>query len=66
MCFMPKKPKPLAAPLAAPEKTAEPDPIGGARKAEDEALFGGVPDLRVDRSIASGGAVGEGSGLNIM
>lgn len=66
MCFMPKKPKPLADPLAAPEKTADPQDVGAARKAEDNTLFGGVPDLRVDRSTTSGGAVDGGSGLNIM
>lgn len=61
MCFFPKTKKPLATTTSEPEKTADPQDIGGARKAEDNTLFGGVPDLRVDRtstptSIPAGGA----------
>ncbi len=48
-----------------PQKTAEPDEIGSARKAEDEDLFGSsTPDLRVDRP--STGTVAGGSGLKLM
>jgi hypothetical protein len=67
MCFVPKTPKnTIPAEQAQPEKVAQPDEIGAGRKAEDEALFGGVPDLRVDRSAVSGGAAAGGSGLKTM
>jgi hypothetical protein len=66
MCFIPKNDASVAKPIAEPEKTAEPPAIGDARKAEDEALFGGVPDLRVDRSATSGGATAGGTGLKMM
>lgn len=52
--------------LPDPEKIAEPTAIGDARKAEDTALFGGVPNLRVDRSATSGGVGADGSGLGTM
>jgi hypothetical protein len=52
--------------MAEPEKTAEPDEVGAARKAEDEELFGGVPELRVDRSATSGGVAASGTGLKVM
>lgn len=66
MCF-PKTPKPTPVPkeLPKPEAVAEPDEIGVARAAEDDSLFGGIPDLRVDRSLTGGGAGASGSGLNM-
>ncbi len=64
MCFA--KSKKLAKPNPEPEKPAEPEEIGKARAAEDEELFGGVPDLRTDRSISSGGAGAGGAGPQIM
>lgn len=48
-----------------PEATAEPTQIGNARKKEDDELFGGVPDLRVDRSTPTSVA-SSGAGLNLM
>lgn len=65
MCFNPPKQKKLADPIPQPEKVAEPSEIGDARKAEDETLFGGVPDLRVDRSVTSGGTTADGTGLKL-
>lgn len=53
-------------PMPEPEETAEPDEVGAARKAEDEELFGGVPELRVDRSATAGGVAASGSGLKVM
>lgn len=66
MCFFPKTPKAtVPAPDAQPQKTADPQEIGAPRKAEDQTLFGGIPDLRVDRSTTSGGVGAGGSGLNV-
>lgn len=64
MCF--NKPKPLPKPTPPPEKPAEPVDVGSARKAEDQELFGGVPDLRTDTSITDQGAAAGGSGVNMM
>ncbi len=64
MCFG-QKPPAVAKEMSQPEKVAEPDEIGASRAAEDEALFGGVPDLRVDRSLTDGGAGASGTGLNL-
>lgn len=64
MCF--PKQKKLPKPTAEPEKPADPPEVGEARKAEDEQLFGGVPDLRTDRSALEGGAGAGGSGLGQM
>lgn len=66
MCIFGKtKDTKMAKEIATPEKTAEPTEVGTARTAEDEALFGGIPDLRVDRSVASGGNT-TGTGLKVM
>jgi hypothetical protein len=48
-----------------PEQTAEPTQIGQTRKAEDTSLFGGVPDLRVDRTTPAA-VTNAGSGLALM
>lgn len=65
-CFFPKTPKAdVPPPTAQPEQTAEPQQIGQARQAEDQTLFGGIPDLRVDRSTTGGGVGAGGSGLNV-
>ena len=48
-----------------PEDTAEPTAIGKGRKQEDEQLFGGTPDLRVDRNTPPA-VSGAGAGLNLM
>lgn len=64
MCFAPKSPK-VGKDTAQPEKTAEPVDIGDARTKEDNTLFGGVPDLRVDRSATTGGAAAGGAGLKM-
>lgn len=67
MCFVPKKPNTtLPKEQSQPEAVATPDEIGASRKAEDQTLFGGVPDLRVDRSATGGGATAGGSGLKVM
>lgn len=63
MCFFGKQ-KDVPKSIPAPAKSPEVPEVGAARKAEDDALFGGVPDLRVDRS-ATGGGVATGSGLSI-
>lgn len=55
MCFPKKQNLPAASPP--PEKPPEPAEVGSARKAEDQALFGGVPNLRTDRSTVGQGAV---------
>lgn len=65
-CFFPKTPSAnVPGPAAQPEKTADPQQIGQARQAEDQTLFGGIPDLRVDRSTTGGGVGAGGSGLNV-
>lgn len=65
-CFFPKAPKAnVPAPTPQPEKTADPTEIGDARKAEDETLFGGIPDLRVDRSAAPTSMPAGGAGLAV-
>lgn len=67
MCFGGSQPQPAATPAAAPAPpapTATPDAVGSARKAEDLALFGSVqPNMRVDRSVTSGGVGQGGSGI---
>lgn len=66
MC--PPKPPKLADPLPPPEKTAEPAEIGSLRKAEDETLFGGVPDLRTPTTpalTASTGLAGARGGMKL-
>lgn len=62
MCLGQKQTK-LAKPIQAPEDAAPPEEIGAARAAEDELLFGGVPDLRIDRSAVGGGVGAGGTGL---
>lgn len=50
-----------------PETTAEPTAIGGARKQEDEALFGSTsPELRTNRTATPPGVAASGSGLKLM
>ena len=69
MCFGSPKPQPQTQAAAAPPPPApiaEEQDIAAARTAEDEKLFGtSQPTLRVDRSLASGGAVAGGSGLRM-
>lgn len=67
MCIFkqPKAAKPMT-PTAEPEETAEPTEIGAARKAEDEALFGGEQSLRVNTDTVGQGAVAGGTGLRMM
>ena len=60
---------PTPAPAPAPPPPAplaeETDPTG-PRKAEDKVNFGTTtPDLRVDRSVTSGGSVAGGAGLSL-
>ncbi len=67
MCIF-KQPKPnktVNQSVPEPEKTAEPTDVGSARDQEDKDLFGGVPDLRVDRN-STGTNTAAGSGLNLM
>lgn len=67
MCFLPKTPKnKVPGPTPEPEKVATPQDIGGNRKAEDNTLFGGVPDLRVDRSAAPVAVSAGGAGLGTL
>lgn len=67
MCFF-KTAKPKAMPeVPEPEQTAEAQEIGGARKAEDDALFGEAgQSLRVDREAIGTGATSGGAGLRMM
>lgn len=66
MCFMPKaKQQKVPQEQKQPEPIANPDEVGEARIAENDALFGGVPDLRVDRSATGGGATSGGAGLKM-
>lgn len=50
-----------------PAPVAEEVDVKGARKAEDRAQFGptGVPNLRVDRSVTSGGSTAGGTGIRM-
>lgn len=65
-CFFPKSSQgKVPGPTPQPEKTADPQQIGQARQQEDQTLFGGIPDLRVDRSTTGGGVGAGGSGLNV-
>lgn len=68
MCIFgsPKKDQVVQQTVPSPEPIAEATSIGKARKAEDEDLYGGTPDLRVARnpSLNTNGAAG--SGLNLM
>jgi hypothetical protein len=67
MCFFPKAKEPkVSNPLAEPDKTADPVDIGNNRKAEDKTLFGGIPDLRVDRSAAPASIPAGGAGLGTL
>lgn len=66
MCFFPKTPDPkVPAPTPEPQKVADPQQIGSARKAEDQTLFGGIPDLRVDRAAAPAALNTGGAGLSV-
>lgn len=62
MCFGDAPEQQLADPAPKPEKSALPDDIGSQRKAEDEALFGGQPDLV--RTPPTTGAITGGAGLS--
>lgn len=67
MCFFPKAKTPTVPdPTPQPQKVADPTDIGAARKAEDNTLFGGVPDLRVDRSAAPASIPAGGAGLGTL
>lgn len=72
MCFgakaapqqTPLAPAPAPAP---PEQPAEAQDPVSPRKAEDKELFGtSTPDLRVDRSVSSGGVGSGGTGIRMM
>lgn len=63
---MPKSNKTVNQNVPDPEKTADPQQIGSGRKAEDQALFGGAPDLRVDRTSNPASLAAAGSGLKLM
>jgi hypothetical protein len=65
-CFFPKTPDTkVPNPTPQPEKTADPQQVGAQRKAEDQTLFGGIPDLRVDRSAAPPSLPAGGAGLSV-
>jgi hypothetical protein len=67
MCFLPKpKGNKVPDPTPEPQKVADPQEIGGARKAEDKTLFGGIPDLRVDRNSAPAAVNTGGAGLGTL
>ena len=70
MCFMKKtKPQPSMAPPEPPPPPPDMEPdVGGARKAEDEAMNGTTqaPDLRVDKSAGGGSNRAGGTGLSSM
>lgn len=65
MClFGQSQPKPKETPP--PVKPADQKDIGSKAHSQALALFGGVPNLRVDRSVSDGGVAADGSGLNMM
>lgn len=66
MCIVPKMSKPTVNQAPQPEATAAPQDPTQNRKAEDKALFGGVPDLRIDPSATAGGATAGGAGLKMQ
>ena len=67
MCLFGKKQKTSFKETPPPEKGAEPLEVGSARTAEDEALFGGQPNLAVNRdNAAPAGVTSGGSGLRMM
>lgn len=65
MCIIPKAKVATQGQASQPEQTATPQDVGQARQQENQSLFGGVPDLRIDPSASSGGAVAGGSGLKM-
>lgn len=67
MCFKPKaQTQTVNQTVPQPDATAEPTAIGKPRAAEDTTLFGGTPDLRVDRSTTPAAVSTGGTGLNLM
>lgn len=66
MCFMKKQEVKQRDPIAPPEKIADPTDVGAVRKREDEELFGGVPDMRVDRSAIPDAVAGGGGLREVM
>lgn len=62
----PKQNKVINQTVPDPQETADPTEIGGARKAEDKALFGGTPDLRTSRNSTPAAVANSGSGLKLM
>jgi hypothetical protein len=70
MCIVPKsnpqQQQTVQQTVPSPEPTAsasaEPTQIGSKRKEEDQNLFGGTPDLRIDRTTPPA-VTGAGSGL---
>lgn len=68
MCMF-KQPKPnkvVQQTVPSPQPTAEPTEVGDVRKAEDEELYGGVPDLRVARTSTPASVSTGGAGLKLM
>lgn len=66
MClFGNKPPKQQFHPTPQPEKTADPLEVGVAREAEDQTLFGGQPNLSVNRDTVAPGVVAGGTGLRM-
>lgn len=66
MCLKQSTPKNQFKPTPPPEQSAEPLDIGAPREAEDEALFGGQPNLSVNRDAIGKGVAASGSGLRMM
>lgn len=67
MCLWNKTETPkVGGPQPLPEKTATPENVGDPRKVEDQALFGGTPDLRTDRTAATPAIASQGTGLKVM
>jgi hypothetical protein len=66
MCFPRANKQNQFKPTPPPEKAAEPLEVGSAREAEDEALFGGQPNLSVNRDSLGKGVAKSGTGLRMM
>lgn len=63
----PKQNKVVNQTVPDPEETADPTDIGGARKVEDESLFGSTsPELRTNRAVTPPAVTSGGSGLKLM
>lgn len=66
MCIFGKKQSPTPQSTAPAAEAAQQTDVGSKRSQENIDLFGGVPDLKVDRSATEGGLAADGSGLRML